>query len=145
MLRRWTAIVLTLLLLGLAVACDEEQGDEVSVEPTPRVPGVRAPEPDVRIQEIEIYEDRVEPERLAITASTENQVQVANRGARDCTFFIGDFLTGLRVPAGETAKMGLTVPVGRDGETVAMGCAGDQDRQGTIVIEFKGVLPGAGR
>jgi hypothetical protein len=145
MLRRWTAIVLSLLLLGLAAACDEEQGDEVSVEPTPRVPGVRAPEPDVRIREIEIYDDRVEPARLTITAATENQVQVANRGARECTFFVGDYLTGLRVPAGQTAKMGLTVPVGRDGETVTMGCAGDEDRQGTAVIEFTGVLPGAGR
>ena len=82
---------------------------------------------------------------MNITASAETQVQVANRGREACAFFIGEYLTGLRVPPGETAKMGLTVPEGRSGETVPMGCADDEERRGSAVIEFKGVLPGAGR
>jgi hypothetical protein len=145
MRKRWPVILLAALLIAFGAACDEDDGDEVSVEPTPHVPGIRAPDTDLRIEEIEVYDDRIEPRQVNITASAGTQIQVANRGSQDCRFFVGDYLTGLQVPSGQTAKMGLTVPVGRNEDTVTMGCAGDEDRQGSAVIEFKGVLLGAGR
>ena len=145
MVYRWSAIVLIALVMSVNPACDDEEGGEVSVEPTPRVPGIRAPDGEKRIEEIEVYDDRVEPRQVNITASAPTEVQVANRSREECVFFIGDYLTGLRVRPGETTKMGVTVPEGRSGETVSMGCAGDEDRRGSAVIEFKGVLPGAGR
>lgn len=139
---RFTAI---LLLLSFTVGCDDEKDGEVDVQPTPRAPGIRAPEGEERVEEIVIYDDRVEPRQLNLTAGVPAQIQVANRGNQDCQFFIGEFLTGLRVPAGTTAKMGMTVPGDRTDAAVRMGCTGDETRQGSAVIEFKGLLPGSGR
>ncbi len=143
---RGSVFFLLSVLLLLVTACeDEKPKDAVQVEPTPRVPGVRAPEGETRIAEVIIHADRVEPRQLNLTAAVPVEVQVGNRSGSDCTFFIGDYLTGLRVPAGQTAKMGMTIPEGRSEETVRMGCDGDERRQGSAVIEFKGVLPGTGR
>jgi hypothetical protein len=134
------------LVLALAAACDDEGSDgEVMVEPTPRVPGVYSPQGEQRIEEIVITDNGIDPDQVSITASAPAEVQVANRSDSPCTFFIGDYLIGLEVPPGDTVKMGMTVPEGRSGETVTMGCQGDPDRQGSAVIEFKGVLPGVGR
>lgn len=144
--RRRVLCLLSVLVLGLATGCEDEQPkDAVQVEPTPRVPGVQAPDGETRIAEVIIHADRVEPRQLNLTAGVQVEVQVGNRSGSECTFFIGDYLTGLRVPAGQTAKMGMTIPAGRSEPTVTMGCDGDRQRQGSAVIEFKGVLPGTGR
>lgn len=146
MLLRVIVIPLSMLLVLLAAGCDD--GDDegaVNVEATPRVPGIRAPDVDKRIEEVVIQPDGIEPRQLNMTAAADAEVQVANRSDAACTFFIGEYLQGLQVPPGETAKMGLSIPVDRSDATVPMGCLGDPDRQGSAVIEFKGVLPGPGR
>ena len=141
----WLVALLSLPLLMAVVACEEDTDPDVSVAPTPRVPGVYAPQGDTRIEAIVITDDGIDPEQVTITAAAQTQVQVANRGSAPCAFFVGDLLIGLDVPPGEGAKMGLTVPQDRSGDTITIGCAGDPDRQGNAVIEFTGVLPGAGR
>ncbi len=140
------ALLVAAIFIGLVAACeDEKPEDAVQVEPTPRVPGVRAPEGETRIAEVIIHADRLEPRQLNLTAGVPVEVQVGHRSGSDGTFFIGDYLTDLRVPAGQTAKMGMPIPEGRSQATVRMGCDGDERRQGSAVIEFKGVLPGTDR
>jgi hypothetical protein len=132
-------------VLVLAVACDEDEDGTVAVESTPAPFAPYTPQGERRIEEVVIYSDRIEPRQVSFTAGAAAEIEVANRSDADCIFFVGDYVIDLPVPAGETAQMGLTVPEDRSDEVVTMGCRNDPTRRGTAVIEFKGLLPGAGR
>ncbi len=134
-------------LVLLAIACDDAKDEETfeRIEPTTAVFAPAAPEADPREATVTVYDDRVEPRQLNITASAPVQFRVVNRSRTPCTFFLGEYLSGLRVPAGGEDRMSFTAPEDRSGDTARMGCEGDPARQGTAVIEFKGVLPGPGR
>lgn len=139
--------MLGILLAASVIACDEDEGAgaDPNVDPTPWAPGVYSPQGERRIEEIIIMDDGVDPDQVEITTGAAAQFRVANRSDTPCTFFVGDIIIGRDVPPGETVTIGLTVPRDRSGETVEMGCEGDPERQGSAVVEFRGVLPGAGR
>jgi hypothetical protein len=93
-------------------------------------------------QSVEIRDGGVSPQQLQMAGAQPIQVEVINRSGEDCTFFIGGYLQDLEVPAGERTAQSLTLPLMESSDVVTMGCVGDEERQGSAVVEFRGVLPG---
>lgn len=97
------------------------------------------------LQMIEIIDDGTNPRQLKLQLAQVVQLQVTNKTATDCMFFLGDLVNGQRVAAGQTITQSLN-PSGPTGntptnqsQTVKMGCQGDTKRQGEAEIEFKGL------
>ena len=152
MIRSSAKLAAAVLLIVFASACDEDEGGKGDVAATPATPvgGVRGAFAEPRVEEVVVYDDRLEPRQITVPAGVPVRVQVGNRSKTDCTFFVGDYLLDLKVPAGQTGAMAFTVPeVAQRGQdpstTVTMGCKDDTRRQGTAVIEFTGLRPGSGR
>ena len=152
MIRSSARLVASMLLIAFAVACDDDENGKGQVAATPVTPvgGVRGTNADPRVEEVVVYDDRLEPRQITVPAGVPVRIQVGNRGKTECTFFVGDYLLDLKVQSGQTGAMAFTVPeVARRGQdpssTVMMGCKGDTRRQGTAVIEFTGLRPGTGR
>lgn len=146
-LRVCLGVITTAALMLLVVACEDGKDKDTfeRIEPTTAVFAPAAPEADPREATVTVYDDRVEPRQLNITAAAPVQLRVVNQSRTPCTFFLGEYLSGLRVPVGAEERMSFTAPEDRSGDTADMGCTGDPARQGSAVIEFKGVLPGPGR
>jgi hypothetical protein len=150
-MKRGLIIAAALLLAATAVACREdgeertgelpvrEQQTQLQNQPQPRT------EADGR--QVTIYNDRVEPRQITFQTGIPLQVQVNNQSSRDCSFYVGEFAKDTQIAAGQTGAMTFTVPapatqgpqVGTQGVTGAMGCAGDSEREGRFVAEFRGV------
>ena len=150
MLGTYSRLLVAAVLLGLSVACDDDdddrideagRGGDVAATPATQVAGYRDEEQDPRIEEVIVGDDGLQPRQLTIQLGVPTRIEVGNRSGRDCTFFVGGYLRDLRVPAGGTGAMAFTVPDGA-GSTVPMGCVGDTARQGTAVIEFTGLRSG---
>ena len=152
MLTRAATIVASLVLLAGAVACDDDQtknreetANPVGSEPQAQFGRASPEEQNLKTQKVEIRQDDVRPRQLEIQAAQPIQLEISNSGSSPCTFYLGSYIAGVQVAAGETARQSLTIPQGGSSQSVQMGCAGDDDRRGTAVIEFRGTRPGEGR
>ena len=117
-----------------------------------RPPGTVGPQTQPRNAEVTIADDRVGPQQLDLEANVATTLRVNNRSGSTCSFFVGDLLTKLQVPAGESRDISFQATVSATNtaatsasRVVDMGCEGDSRRQGKAVIEFRGVLPGPGQ
>ncbi len=153
MRRQLTAALALSLLVLVASACEDDK--QTKNRETDAIPGAQEPqaqmgraaqeEQNLRTQKVEVFNDRVNPSQLQMMAAEPVQLEVTNRGTSPCTFFIGNYVNAVQVPAGETVRQSLTLPGSRPRETVDMGCNEDKKRQGKALIEFRGTAPGAGR
>ena len=148
MFRRIVPYLAIILMLSLVIACTDDEQDAVEGaggEPQSQQFRASQEQGSVRAEQVEILNDGTSPRQLNITAGAPAQIEVKNSTGAACSFFIGELMTGLQVPPGQTVRQSMTVPVGTNTQTVKMGCEGDTKRQGDAVIEFKGVRPGEGR
>ncbi len=146
MLRILVTIPAAALLL-LAAACDDTDrtgdtgGDNVNVgQQIP--PNQTYTEP--RRHRVTIERDGVTPDQLAVAAGVNQQLQVTNAGDTACRFAAPPYILAVEVPPGQTVTVNLTTPdvarnTGLQGANVVdMGCEGDKDRQGSLVVEARG-------
>jgi hypothetical protein len=141
------------LLLAAGMACEDDQtSDEGSAAPPPSSEpqaqlGRAAPEQqNLKAVKVEIRDREINPRQLELQAAQPVQLEIRNSTASPCTFYIEGYVVGVQVPPGETARQSLTLPQGTNrANEVDMGCQGDDQRQGTAVIEFRGTAPGEGR
>ena len=90
--------------------------------------------------EIEVFQDRLEPEQVSPVAGTPLRLRVVNRSQSPCAFFAGDYLQDVQVAAGGSAEMSFTIPslpgpAGAETSLTTMGCRGDQARTGRVVVQ----------
>ncbi len=150
---RIATIVAAAVLAVAGVACNDNDSETSSTGQNSgeaqRAGGAGVPE-NPRLTKVTVYDDRIEPRQLTLTAGVSIQMEVANRGQKDCTFSVGSYLQQLQVPAGQTVANSFTLSATsttapNSSDTVTMGCEGDSSRQGKAVVEFKGVRPGPGQ
>jgi hypothetical protein len=153
-MRARTSIISALLVLLVAAAgCDDEQtknrggqAQPVGQEPQAQLGRAAPEEQNHATVSIEIQAGDVKPRQLELQAAQPVQLEIINSTTTDCTFFLGGYVTGVAVPAGQTMKQSLTLPQGASSsDEVDMGCQGDTERRGVAVIEFRGTAPGEGR
>jgi len=142
-----TALLGLLVIAGVLAACNDdgnETGPNVAVEPQATQQRAAPGQGDVRSTTIEINDDGVDPQQVRLTASQPIQLEVVNNSSETCAFFMGGFVSEVTVPAGETVENSVTLPTGNEDETVQMGCKNDPQRQGSAIVEFKGLAPQPG-
>jgi len=146
-------IVLLLVASAVVMACGDDEKDQrnnsaqpVNQEPQAQLGRASPEEQNLGTRAIEVFDDRVDPRQLRISAANPVQLEIANRSSAPCQFFIGQYVSGVLIGAGETAKQSLTLPQTNirtnNTQTMRMGCDGDTKRQGDAVIEFRGTTPG---
>jgi hypothetical protein len=153
MKRHIVAVAGLALLLAAGVACEDEQtknrggqAQPVGNEPQAQLGRAAPEEQNHKTVQIEIRDRSISPRQLELQAAQPVQLEIRNSTASPCNFYIESYVTGIQVPAGETARQSLTLPQGSSSaDEVDMGCQGDDQRQGTAVIEFRGTKPGEGR
>lgn len=91
-----------------------------------------------RVREVIVRDDGLNPSQVTVPAAQAVQLQVSNQSGKECVFFFGQFARGQRIPAGQAQAISFTVPQ-QDAETGTMGCEGDPQRQGSYVIDFRGL------
>ncbi|MFN8556477.1 MAG: hypothetical protein U0531_03700 [Dehalococcoidia bacterium] len=99
-------------------------------------------------ESVTVFDDRLDPRQIAVSLGQPVTLEVTNRSGSECVFSAGGYLRGLRVPPGESRSQSFTVssPAGATPPATAtapMGCEGDERRQGSFIVEFRGVLPGS--
>jgi hypothetical protein len=142
---KYVRIAAVAVLVFIGAACnDGDDGDSVAdIRGTPGA--VHQPHPDPRVDQVTVRDGGLDPQQIMVQVGVPAQVQVRNRSDEKCTFFVGEYITGLEVSPGEEKMLSFTVPEIVSQNTVTMGCRGDGTRQGAAVIEFTGTRPGPGQ
>ncbi len=132
--------------LLLAAACDEN--DDATTGGTNTGAGTQIPPnqtyTEPRRHRLTIEADRVTPDQLTIAAGVNQQLQVTNASGAPCRFVAPPYVQGVDVPPGQTVAVNLTTPdvarnTGLQGANVVdMGCEGDDERQGSLVVQAQG-------
>lgn len=128
---RWPALGVLLALAVALVSCsDDGDGEDVGDGdlPTNRL-------------EITVVDGGVDPGEVEVRLPDRYQLVVHNESSTDCEFDLGTFVRALEVPAGETGQIDVQLPTSASGdaapgseEIMDMGCAGDDERQGRLVV-----------
>ena len=130
---RWLLVGVALFLTTVLVACD----DDGSSTPDP------AEDADLptNLLEITVVDGGLDPSETEVRLPDRYQLVVNNESSTDCEFDLGTFVRALDVPAGETSQIDVQLPPSASGdaapgsqEIMEMGCAGDDGRQGRIVV-----------
>lgn len=160
----FTVAVLATLILAVGAACSGNNEVNISDVPSQQsvptallesptavigtaVPGLS----QVRTDEVIIRDGGLQPPQITITAGVPTELKITNDSSKDCDFSIGNIVQSVKVPAGQATAQTFTAPgvTTEDGSTgtshtMTMGCDGDSTRQGSAIVEFKGVNPGTG-
>lgn len=124
--RRWLLLG-AIVALGAAVVACEDDGDDAGLDGDGDVAPTNL--------EFTIGEGGIEPPQEQVRVPDRYQVIVTNDSDADCSFYLGGFLRDLDVPAGETNQIYFHLPpTAPDGEEVEMGCEGDEEKQGIIIV-----------
>ncbi len=104
--------------------------------------------PSTRKVSIDVYDDRVQPQQLVLGTGIAVDAHITNRGSRSCAFTIASYAPQpLVIEAGQSGDLRFTIDTPAGNPTSnrvvqAMGCNGQTQQQGTVVVEFKGVKGG---
>jgi hypothetical protein len=150
---------LALAVLLVAAACSSDEQNTNNVPPAVPTEFQQGAAPDigtqvpplgqVRTEKVTVEDGKLVPPQISLEAGVTASLEVTNNSSKDCTFFLGDLVQGFPVAKGHSVAKAFTVtavsgqPFDTD-RTVTMGCQGDPSRQGSAVIAFRGVRPGAG-
>lgn len=130
---RWPILGVLLALAATLAACSED-GDPA---------GDATDEFDLVTNRLEItvVDGGLDPSEAKVRLPGRYQLVVNNDSSTDCEFDLGTFVRALDVPAGETGQIDVQLPASAFGdaapgseELMDMGCAGDEERQGRLVI-----------
>lgn len=147
MFRRIVPYLVIIVMLSLITACsndDDGSANAGGAEPQSSPMFQSQAQGTVRTESVEIAASEVKPGQINLTAGVAAQLEIKNSGTQPCSFFLGEYARNVQVPAGETVKQSLTLQTTKT-DTVQFGCDGDIKRQGSAIIEFKGVGPTSGR
>lgn len=133
-LRRWLLLGALVALAAALIACEEDDGDAAE-------DAAQDADPPVNQLEITVGDEGLSPDEEEVRIPDRYQLVVNNESGEDCSFYLGTFVRALEVPAGETAEMDVQLPPSASGENapggeelMEMGCDGDEERQGTLVV-----------
>lgn len=112
-------VLLALAVWLLAAACVGTADEELPTNPL----------------EVRVEEGGLEPPVAQVRAPDQYQLIVRNESDRPCTFDLATYVQGLEVAPGETGQIDVELPlVEADGSELEMGCRGDDERTGRVVV-----------
>ena len=89
----------------------------------------------VEALEIDVLDDRLDPQEVEIRVPDRYQLIVNNKSSEDCLFSLGEYVRDLPVAAGTIGQIDFNLPPDDPpGPELTMGCEGDEERQGEVSV-----------